>query len=261
MRTKLLAIILISFLGILNFLFVIPTKAESNAIYVCPSGCKYSKIQEAVDAARPGEIIIVKAGTYYENVVLNKSLTLKAEGRAIIDAQYLGNPITVLADNCTIEGFEVRNSRLTEDNAGIFVASQGNVIKNNYCIGNFSGIALSGMGGKKCEKNLIENNFCTENQEEGIEIESCNDTIVRGNTLQNNKMGIFVYMSFNIKIFLNNFLNNTLYNAYTSQSSVMWNSFEKINYIYDGKIFSEFLGNNWSDYQGRDDDGNAILPM
>jgi parallel beta-helix repeat protein len=227
MKTKPLAIILISFLGISNFLFGIPAKAESNKIYVCPLGCEYSKIQEAVDAASPGETIIVKVGTYYENVVLNKSLTLKSEEKAIIDAQYSGNPITVLADNCTIEGFEVRNSGPTEDNAGIFVASQGNVIKSNYCIGNFSGIALSGIGGRKCEKNLIENNFCTGNQEEGIEIESCNDIIVRGNTLQNNKMGIFVYLSFNIEVFLNNLLGNTLYNAYTSQSGVRWNSSEK----------------------------------
>jgi hypothetical protein len=125
MKLKFSLILLVGLLGTFNFIFKDLVKAESNIIYVCPLGCDYSKIQKAVDAARPGDTIIVKAGTYYENVVLNKSLTLKAEGRAIIDAQYLGNPITVLADNCTIEGFEVRNSRLTEDNAGIFVASQG----------------------------------------------------------------------------------------------------------------------------------------
>lgn len=44
---------------------------------VCPSGCDYTSIQAAVSAAQPGDIIEVHSGTYYENVDVDKQLTLR----------------------------------------------------------------------------------------------------------------------------------------------------------------------------------------
>jgi len=41
-------------------------------IIVCSSGCNYNSIQDAVDAAKVGEIVEVNSGTYYENVEVNK---------------------------------------------------------------------------------------------------------------------------------------------------------------------------------------------
>ncbi|HZM20364.1 MAG TPA: hypothetical protein VFC02_01405, partial [Anaerolineales bacterium] len=39
----------------------------------------YPTIQEAINAASPGDTIIVRSGTYPENLTLNKSVTLIAE--------------------------------------------------------------------------------------------------------------------------------------------------------------------------------------
>ncbi|MFQ6119416.1 MAG: S-layer protein, partial [Methanosarcinales archaeon] len=36
----------------------------------------YTTIQEAVNAANSGDIIIVAKGIYYENIVINKSISL-----------------------------------------------------------------------------------------------------------------------------------------------------------------------------------------
>ena len=39
----------------------------------------YAKIQWAVDNASAGDTIIVRDGTYYENVIIGKQLTIKSE--------------------------------------------------------------------------------------------------------------------------------------------------------------------------------------
>jgi hypothetical protein len=94
---------------------------------VCASGCNYTTIQAAIDAATAGDVIQVAPGTYSENIVVNKSVTLKGAqfgvkatgsarsgGETIIDGT--GNSssfvVTIEADNVTIDGFkvEIRNA-------------------------------------------------------------------------------------------------------------------------------------------------------
>lgn len=48
--------------------------SSSTTIYVPDS---YPTIQAAVDAASPGDTIIVRDGTYRENIDVNKRLTIK----------------------------------------------------------------------------------------------------------------------------------------------------------------------------------------
>src|SRR3989338_3768133 len=85
----------------------------------CPDAT-FTAIQAAVDAANPGETVTVCAGTYPENVAINKSLTLSGANagttgtstsrvrESIIDGGGLNSVIKVEADDVTIDGFKLQ---------------------------------------------------------------------------------------------------------------------------------------------------------
>ncbi len=77
----------------------------------------YPTIQNAVDAASPGDLILVDAGVYYEEVVVTTpSLVIRGTDRnkVILDGQFQrGNGIIVVgADAVAIENMTARNSTL-----------------------------------------------------------------------------------------------------------------------------------------------------
>lgn len=102
--------------ALLNLIFVVfipvillsSPAAGANTITVPDD---YLTIQQAVNFASPGDTVYVRAGTYYENVTIDKSLTLQGEDRntTIIDGSEIGNVIYVTASNVTISGFKVIN--------------------------------------------------------------------------------------------------------------------------------------------------------
>jgi len=66
---------------------------------------KYSSIQEAVDAGNPGDTIILTAGTYQENLLIEKPFTIKGagEGKTIIDGCQVGSVIIVGKNRSNID--------------------------------------------------------------------------------------------------------------------------------------------------------------
>ena len=69
----------------------------------------FSSINAAVTAAPTGGTVIVCPGTYMEDVLVNKALTLKGED-ATIDATDLENGMQVVASDVTVEGFTIENA-------------------------------------------------------------------------------------------------------------------------------------------------------
>lgn len=71
-------------LGLLTLL-VVTTGAVSagpqvSALLVCPQGCPFTSIQWAIDSAPEGATIIVGPGTYKENLLIEKSITIIGSG-------------------------------------------------------------------------------------------------------------------------------------------------------------------------------------
>jgi len=85
-----------------SLLFISTVAAQSGPaadITVCAAGCDYADIQSAVDAAQPGDRILVQAGTYPAGIVIAKNLTIQGAGADLtqVDAGGLGRGVAILA--------------------------------------------------------------------------------------------------------------------------------------------------------------------
>jgi parallel beta-helix repeat protein len=117
---------------------------------------QYATIQEAINAATLGMTIEVSSRTYYENVVVNKTVLLSGENQAttIIDGGGTGNTMIVTADNVTIKGFTI-----TDGINGLTL----NQVKNCVISGNKITYSLNGVTLYDCENNVLSNNTIADN--------------------------------------------------------------------------------------------------
>jgi parallel beta-helix repeat protein len=103
-------------------------------------------IQAAINNAIAGDTIQVHAGTYTENVIVNKTLTLQGDDAGVVTVQTNDpdiNVFTVTADYVNISGFTVTGAT-SYPNAGIYLGNSNNsIIANNVVSGNFVNIFIS----------------------------------------------------------------------------------------------------------------------
>lgn len=146
-------------------------------------------IQAAIGAAAPGETIEVYSGVYQERIVIDKPLILKGidsgSGMPFVDVDD-GSAITLYADGITLEGLSARSSSGWGNDAGIMVVSSDNILRNNTA----SDCGSSGMIFLESHNNTIIGNIAEGNDNEGISLRNCSQSILEGNTANNNRYGI-----------------------------------------------------------------------
>lgn len=167
------------------------------------AGCgnaTYSTIGAAVAAANAGDTVTVCPGTYLEDVVVDKAITLTGQN-ATIDATGLDNGVQVLASDATVQGFTVENAigegilvGQTPLARGITPLTISNVtIQNNTVVdndqGNPTGQDITGSPYGQC--NVGANNVPGDCGE-GIHLLSVSDSTVMGNISSGNSGGILL---------------------------------------------------------------------
>ena len=157
-KTKTICIIIIFFMSFLtSFNFYKNVTVKGANIIVDDSGEQdYREIQDAINAASPGDNIYVRDGVYYERLIVNKSIRLigSGQGFCIIDGNGKGDYVVdVQSDNVDIIGFTIRNKKI-----GIGIHIEGfndSLINNNTIRDTHTGVYLKG-----CMNNSIyHNNF------------------------------------------------------------------------------------------------------
>jgi len=167
---------------LLSFLALLFATAQAVTITAGPEGCDHKSVQEAIDEANPGDLIEVRVGTYYENIDLNKPLTLQGtdvgERSAVLDAGGNGPAITISANGATVVGFMVTNSSYS----GILVHSDDNIIIGVSAIDNeYCGIRLEGA-----RNNTVEDNDISHNGVVGIKLENSGCNRILSNNVSGN---------------------------------------------------------------------------
>jgi parallel beta-helix repeat protein len=150
-----------------------------------------NSIQNAVNNSVTGDVIIVKPGTYTENVIVNKEgLTIKSESgnpeNTLIKARNSGaHVLSLQASNIIITGFKI-NGATRSGYAGIGISSCSNCkIENNKLLNNSRGIYLLNSKG-----NTISKNTATNCGEYGIVLASSTGNTLSGNTASNDGRGV-----------------------------------------------------------------------
>ena len=217
-NTIIILIIAMILTGLFTIFFPIKTCVASGNTLNVGSGQAYSTIQAAINDANESDTVYVYSGTYNENIVIDKSITLTGAGKSITTISGSGEyTIKITANNVAISGFKIQNKVKGNGNGVYLISSNSNTITDNTIEGNNVGIYFS----------------------------NSDSNIIHDNTIQNNNAnGVYLTSTSSSNTFYKNyFLDNTNYNAVDYNSNT-WS--------YNSE------GNYWDDYDDYDSNNDGI---
>jgi parallel beta-helix repeat protein len=250
--------------GILIFssLLVFPVSSDlinisssSNTWYVDDDGtADFTKIQDAINASSNGDTIFVHNGTYNENLMIDKSITLHGQNKnnTIINGKIQTHTIEVFANNVVISTFLINNDF---DEKSIQIMNCNTVkIENNFLNEDLK--LLSAINIKILNNSVYK-----------IRLSSSNNNTIKNNVFHSEGYLSFVNSSHNIikyNLFNNNPQSGSIAiinpNSYSHGNKISYNvikgcykgiSLYSVNNEVSNNDFFSCTFPGWIHYQGR----------
>ena len=189
-------------LAVAPLLAAAPALALPSTVYVSPTGsvlnadtscltAKYKLINVAMLAVASGGTVTVCPGTYTEDAVALKPLTLQGQGAAIIDATAKLNGVSVLASDVTVRDLTVKNAT---GNGIAVLGNRARILDNTSDNNGDTGISFNGSSSSRAIGNTTQYNTAG-----GINLEddagATSGITVVGNNASDNPGGCGIIMA------------------------------------------------------------------
>ncbi|MDO4905696.1 MAG: nitrous oxide reductase family maturation protein NosD [Lautropia sp.] len=181
------------------------------------------RIQDAIDRAAPGDVIEIQRGRYVENLLIEKSLTLRGIDRPTISGGDKDDTIRVTAPDVVLEGLIVSDSggSLRKQNAGIYIQPGAHraVVRNCFLSYNLFGLWIE----KADDVQIIGNNitgkrdFDSAQRGNGVQLYNTKGARITGNEISFVRDALYIDVSHHA-IFKQNRLHHSRYGTHYMNS-------------------------------------------
>jgi nitrous oxidase accessory protein len=165
-----------------------------------PAASDRSPLQTRIDAAAPGSVIDVPAGTYVGDLVIDRPVRLVGHGRPLLVGSGKGSVVRVIAPDVHIEGIDVdgrSGGDVSRDSSGIHVWAPRAVIEDCHITRALFGIYLREANGSVVARCTItgQPDLAPGEQGSGIHVFSTDGFRLDHNTVQYSRDGIYIQAS------------------------------------------------------------------
>jgi nitrous oxidase accessory protein len=169
---------------------------------VVPSSAA-TKLQAALDAALPGDVVRLGAGQHRGPITLDKAIILEGEPEAVIVGNGQGSVVTITAPKAIVRHLQISGSGKSVDgiDAGVLLAetAQGARVEDNAILGNLYGVYVRGAQDAAVTGNRIVGMHDGRSADAGnaVQVWNAPGARVSGNDIRAGRDGIYVNASKN----------------------------------------------------------------
>lgn len=180
-------------------------------------------IQATIGRAAAGDVIEVARGTYTENLLITKPLTLRGVNRPTLSGGQKGDTIRISSPDVVIEGLIVRDSGddLGAQNAGVYIPSGADraVVRNCDLTYNLFGLWIERVKDVRIENNVItgKRDYRSASRGNGIQLYNTTGAQIIGNRISFVRDAIYVDVSHHA-VFRGNRLHHSRYGTHYMNS-------------------------------------------
>ncbi len=231
----------------------------------------FDNIQSGVNAVAENGTIYVYNGTYADEIIVNKSVTITGEhaNNVLVFEQFY-----VISNDVVIENLTIANVSEGDLPSGIYDKSSNSTYQNLRLLNNTIGIKLSYLS----NNTMITDNVFEKNTKGIYAYDTSHHILIKNNTIKNNTWGILIEYSQFHTIFHNKIINNSEvgFSIISSGNNLIYDNYFDNTFNLDlNSSFNNSLntsktsstniiggshlgGNYWNNYSGIDTDGDGI---